>query len=78
MVDLAKGHVNAIEKLTSGVHLFNLGTGRGTSVLELVTTFKRINGVDVPYEFAVKRQGDVAVCYADSGKAEIELGWNAG
>ena len=77
VVDLAKGHVKAIEHLSSGVHVFNLGTGRGTSVLELVHTFMRVNGVNVPYEVVGRRPGDVAVCYADPGKAERELGWKA-
>ena len=75
VVDLAKGHVSAIEKLSGGVHVYNLGTGRGTSVLELVNAFVKTNGVDVPYEIAARRPGDIATCYADASKAEKELGW---
>ena len=75
VVDLAKGHVRAIEKLSEGVHIYNLGTGRGTSVLELVNAFMKVNGVEVPYEIGARRPGDIATCYADASKAERELGW---
>nr|WP_330389693.1 UDP-glucose 4-epimerase GalE [Geosporobacter ferrireducens] len=75
VVDLAKGHVNAIEKIQQGINVYNLGTGRGTSVLELVHAFTRVNEVDVPYEIVARRQGDIATCFADSSKAEEELGW---
>jgi len=75
VVDLAKGHVKAIENLGEGVNIYNLGTGRGTSVLELVNAFIKVNGVDVPYEIVDRRPGDIAVCYADPSKAEHELGW---
>lgn len=77
VVDLAKGHVNAIEKLDKGVNIYNLGTGRGTSVLELMNTFMKVNGVDVPYDIVGRRAGDIATCFADPGKAEKELGWKA-
>ena len=77
VMDLAEGHVAAIEKLTAGVHVYNLGTGRGTSVLELVKTFQEVNGVNVPYEIVDRRSGDIAECYADASKAERELGWTA-
>ena len=77
VVDLAEGHVAAIEKLTSGVHIHNLGTGEGTSVLQLVHAFERANGIKIPYEIVGRRAGDIAVCYADAGKAERELGWKA-
>ena len=77
VADLARGHVNALEKLEEGVNVHNLGTGRGTSVMALVNAFIRVNGVDVPYEIAERRQGDLAVCYADASKAERELGWKA-
>lgn len=77
VVDLAKGHVMAIEKLKPGAMIYNLGTGRGTSVLELVHTFMEVNEVDVPYEIRERRQGDIASCYADVTKAIIELGWTA-
>ena len=77
VVDLAKGHVRAIENLNGGVNVYNLGTGRGTSVLELVNTFIMVNKVDVPYEIVARRPGDIEVCYADPSKAEKELGWKA-
>ena len=75
MVDLAKGHVKAIEALSSGVHVYNLGTGRGTSVLELVHAFMKVNQVQVPYEIVGRRPGDIATCYADATKAYEELQW---
>lgn len=75
VVDLAKGHVKAIEKLDKGVNIYNLGTGRGTSVLELVNFFMKVNAVDVPYEIVGRRPGDIGTCYADPSKAEQELGW---
>lgn len=77
VVDLAKGHVKAIEKLDKSVNIYNLGTGRGTSVLELVNAFIRVNGINVPYEFVGRRLGDVASCFADPSKVEKELGWKA-
>lgn len=77
VVDLAKGHVHAIEKIQNGVSIYNLGTGRGTSVLELVDAFVRETGIDVPYDFVGRRLGDIDVCYADAQKAELELGWKA-
>ena len=77
VVDLAKGHVSAIEKMDSGVSVYNLGTGRGTSVLEIVNAFIKVTGADVPYQIVGRRPGDIAVCFADAGKAERELGWKA-
>lgn len=77
VVDLAKGHVKAIEKLDKGVNIYNLGTGRGTSVLELVNAFMKVNGINVPYEIVGRRPGDIATCFADASKAEKELGWKA-
>lgn len=77
VMDLAEGHVAALEKLTAGVHIYNLGTGRGTSVLELVEAFQEVNGIQVPYEIVDRRPGDIAACYADVGKAKAELGWAA-
>ena len=77
VVDLAKGHVKAIENLTKGVNCYNLGTGKGTSVLEMVNTFMRVNRVAVPYEIVDRRPGDIATCYADVSKAERELDWKA-
>jgi UDP-glucose 4-epimerase len=77
VVDLAKGHVKAIENQHDRVNIYNLGTGRGTSVLELVNTFKKINEIEVPYEIVSRRPGDLATCFADASKAEAELGWMA-
>lgn len=77
VVDLAKGHVKAIENRKDGVNIYNLGTGRGTSVLELVNAFMKVNDINVPYEIVGRRPGDIATCYADASKAEKELGWKA-
>ena len=78
VVDLAKGHVLAIEKYSKpGLHICNLGTGRGYSVLELVHAFERVNGVKVKYEIKPRRAGDIATCYADPTRAKEELGWVA-
>ena len=79
VVDLARGHVKAIDKLLKvpGVNVYNLGTGNGYSVLEIVNTFERVNGVKVNYKIVGRRDGDIASCYADSSKAYKELGWKA-
>lgn len=77
VLDLAEGHVSAIERIAAGVKIYNLGTGRGTSVLELVKTFEEVNDISVPYEIAERRQGDIAESYADVSKAAKELGWEA-
>lgn len=78
VVDLAKGHVVAIEKVeNTGCHVYNLGTGVGYSVLDLVKAFGKACGHDVPYRFAPRRPGDIASCYADATKAKEELGWTA-
>jgi UDP-glucose 4-epimerase len=79
VVDLADGHVAAMRYAADhkGCEVFNLGTGTGYSVLDLVTTFQEVNGVEIPYEIAPRRAGDIAVCYADTGKAESGLGWRA-
>ncbi|MEC1747885.1 UDP-glucose 4-epimerase GalE [Schinkia azotoformans] len=77
VVDLAEGHVAALDNLTEGVHIYNLGTGQGTSVLELVKAFEEANGIEVPYEIVDRRPGDIAECYADASKAKRELGWVA-
>ena len=78
VVDLAKGHVKAIEHIDDeGLHIYNLGTGKGTTVLELVTSFNRVNGDLVKYDFVDRRPGDVAVNYAKTDKARKELGWVA-
>ncbi|CAM5183701.1 UDP-glucose 4-epimerase OS=Ureibacillus acetophenoni OX=614649 GN=SAMN05877842_104142 PE=4 SV=1 [Ureibacillus acetophenoni] len=77
VMDLAEGHVAALENLLEGVHIYNLGTGRGTSVLELVKAFEEANGVEIPFEVVERRAGDIAEFYADASKAEQELGWKA-
>jgi UDP-glucose 4-epimerase len=77
VMDLAEGHVAALAKLTPGVHIYNLGTGQGTSVLQLVQAFEEANQLKVPYEIVDRRPGDIAVCYADATKAKKELGWTA-
>ncbi|MBT2694474.1 UDP-glucose 4-epimerase GalE [Bacillus sp. ISL-55] len=77
VVDIAEGHVAAIDNLKEGAHVYNLGTGEGTSVLELVQAFEEANGIKVPYEIVERRPGDIASCYADPSKAERELGWIA-
>lgn len=79
VVDLAKGHVCALKKLLGekGVLIYNLGTGKGTSVLDLVETFKRVNNIEVPYVIAPRRAGDIPECYANADKALKELGWRA-
>lgn len=77
VVDLAEGHVIALEQAALGVHIYNLGTGKGTSVLELVTAFEQANGLSIPYAITERRAGDIAECYADVRKAEEELGWVA-
>jgi len=79
VVDLAVGHLKAIEKLTSnpGLVIYNLGTGKGTSVLDMVKAFEDASGNKVPYKIGQRRPGDIATCYADPAKAESELGWKA-
>lgn len=77
VVDLAKGHVAALEKARPGIQTYNLGTGKGYSVLEVIAAFELVSGRQIPYHFAKRRPGDVAECYADPAKAEQELGWRA-
>ena len=79
VVDLAVGHVKAIEKISQkpGLFICNLGTGKGYSVLELVKNFEEASGVKVPYSIKPRRAGDIAQCYADPTKAKEELGWVA-
>lgn len=78
VVDLAIGHIKALKKLGEkrGVLVYNLGTGRGYSVLEIVKTFSDICGREIKYEFKPRRPGDIAVCYADPEKAQKELDWS--
>lgn len=79
VVDLAKGHVKAIEKAMSnlGLYIYNLGTGKGSSVLDIVTTFEKTNNVCVPYTIVGRRLGDIATSYCNPTKAIDELGWKA-
>ena len=80
VVDLAKGHVlalNKLEKEGQGLYIYNLGTGTGYSVLDIVKAFEKATGVKVPYKIAPRRPGDIAMCYADPTKAYKELGWKA-
>lgn len=77
--DLANGHLKALEKLDSihGAEAYNLGTGKGSSVLEVVAAFEKASGRKVNYKIAPRRPGDIAECYADASKAKRELGWEA-
>ena len=80
VVDLAKGHISALEKLEKegkGLFIYNLGTGTGYSVLDMVKAFENSTGKAVPYKIAPRRAGDIATCYADPKKAKEELGWSA-
>lgn len=77
VVDLAKGHVVALEKISNGVHIYNLGTGYGVSVLQLIKAFEEANNIKIPYEIVSRRPGDLAIYYADATKAKKELGWVA-
>ena len=75
VVDLARGHVAAMNKMNPGVSIYNLGTGRATSVLEMVAAFERASGEKLPYKIAPRRPGDLAKICANPTKAEKELGW---
>ena len=79
VVDLALGHVKAIKKLEAkeGVSIYNLGTGNGYSVLQMVKAMEKACGHEIPYEIKPRREGDIATCYADPSKAKRELGWEA-
>lgn len=80
IVDLAKAHIKGVEKLASidgGLLVYNLGTGKGYSVLEMVKTFEKANNVKINYKIAPRRDGDIAECFADSTKAQKELNWHA-
>ena len=78
VVDLAKGHISALNKILneSSLNIYNLGTGRGYSVLELVKEFEQVNKVNIPYLIKERRAGDIAICYADAHKAFEDLGWS--
>ena len=80
VVDLAKGHLAALNKLDKegkGLYIYNLGTGTGYSVLDMVKSFEEITGNKVPYKITQRRPGDIATCYSDTKKAKEELGWEA-
>ena len=79
VVDLAKGHLKALEKTlsTSSVETYNIGTGEGNSLFELITAFESATGVRIPYKITNPRPGDIAISYADPSKAKQELGWQA-
>jgi UDP-glucose 4-epimerase len=79
VVDLAKGHVSALDYALrhDGVSVFNLGTGRGHSVLEVLAEFERVNGVTIPHKIAPRRAGDLPATFADVSKAERLMGWKA-
>ena len=80
VVDLAKGHLNALEKLDKegkGLFIYNLGTGKGYSVLDMVKAFEKASGKKVAYKIVARRPGDIATCYANPAKAKNELGWEA-
>lgn len=79
VVDLARGHLAALHRLREapGVVTYNLGTGRGYSVLEVIAAFERLSGRPIPYDIVERRPGDIACCYADPARARDELGWSA-
>ncbi len=77
VVDLARGHLKALENSKPGVEVYNLGTGRGYSVLEMVDAFERAAGKKIPYEIVERRPGDIAECYADPSRAGTKLRWSA-
>jgi UDP-glucose 4-epimerase len=79
VVDLAKGHVRALKKIAekAGLKIYNLGTGRGYSVFEIINSFEEATGIKIPYSIKPRRSGDIAASYASADKARIELGWEA-
>ena len=79
VVDLALGHIKAVEKLNGkpGLAIYNLGTGIGYSVLDVIHNFEEASGIEIPFDFKPRRAGDVPMCYSDPSKAERELGWKA-
>lgn len=79
VMDLAQGHLDALNAIEQkkGLHVWNLGTGTGYSVLEIIHAFERASGKNIPYQIVPRRQGDIAMCYANPAKAERELGWKA-
>jgi UDP-glucose 4-epimerase len=79
VVDLARGHLQALQKRTAkaGIVAYNLGTGQGYSVLDVITAFETASGKSIPYDIVERRPGDAAMCYADASKAKSELDWVA-
>ncbi|MBS6723298.1 MAG: UDP-glucose 4-epimerase GalE [Clostridiales bacterium] len=77
VVDLAAGHVKALQHMKPGVSIYNLGTGQGYSVLDVVKAYGKACGKEIPYEIKPRRAGDIATCYSDPTKAKTELGWEA-
>ena len=79
VVDLALGHIKALQKMEGrpGVKIYNLGTGKGYSVLDMVSAFEKASGKPIPYKIMPRRPGDIAICYADPAKAREELEWTA-
>lgn len=79
VVDLARGHVSVMKKCNDepGVYIYNLGTGKGYSVLDIIHAFEKANQLSIPYQVTERRPGDIATCYSDPSKAEKELGWKA-
>ncbi len=79
VMDLASAHVHALKKIAdgSGISIYNLGTGKGYSVLEVIKSFEQATGIKIPYSFRPRREGDIATCYASAKKAKEELGWEA-
>ena len=78
VLDLAEGHFAALKALENrGVSIYNLGTGNGYSVLDLINAFERVNNIKIPYQITDRRPGDIAECFADASKAEREIGWKA-
>jgi UDP-glucose 4-epimerase len=79
VMDVADGHIAALQKVGGkvGLHIYNLGTGQGSSVLEMLDAFSKASGKAMPYEICPRRPGDIAQCWASTEKAERELGWKA-
>jgi len=75
VMDLAEGHVAALKQDAPGSHIYNLGTGKGCSVMELVNTFEKVNNMQIPYQIQKRREGDLEEVYSDASKAKLELGW---
>lgn len=75
VMDLAEGHVASLKQTKTGCHIYNLGTGEGVSVMEMVNTFEKVNDVKIPYQIKDRRPGDAAETYSDASKAKAELGW---